>query len=189
MRRFLCLGMTLVGLLSAKSAWALVDGQAYVGQQWYSLSAASDINVSGSEFGVGVHFDPLPLVPVAVGASFSAVSLDKEAFSPSADLAGFSALHLDIIAWVPMVPVVTPFARLKYNLSGKLKVEYADPTKDDIDADVSGYHLSVGLKYGLIPLLSLTLEVGQGYQKADKVDGSERDLNSSFVGVGLEVRI
>lgn len=190
------------------SALALFDAELLVGKRWYDVESkaanAKPKGVAAQEVYIGAHLDPIPLVPVAFGASVSIIDLDKDDFGSGTSEAKVLEPALDIKAWIPMVPIVTPYVKVRIPVMGKLAVKQTDNSTGTAVETVatyslSGYHLNVGVKYSPLPLIKILLETGMGMESA-KVDeikvggtkvntGSDADINSKGLLLGIEVGI
>ncbi len=181
---------TLVFMCWANSAYSLIDAEALYGYRWYQSKDAADANfhTSGTAYTLGLNVDPIPFVPVSIGASYMLVDLKKSDFgSPS--LAQIRELGLDFKVWAGMFPYVTPYLRGRYVLASKLKVTYDNNPNANTDTDLSGFHINIGVEYRLIPLLHILLEVGQGIEEAKSFAGRKQSFNSQGVMLGLQVGI
>jgi hypothetical protein len=202
----------LVGLaaLGSVPASALFDAELLYGRRWYEIKPkqGDKFGAQGSDIYIGAHLDPIPLVPVAFGASVSLIDLKKEDFSGNVTEAKVIEPALDIMAWVPMVPIITPYVKIKVPLLAKFTSTYdTTPTtgsgtvKGESVYNLRGYHLNVGAKYSPLPLVKILLEAGLGMQKAEaeevKVGGTkvsttgdmDLDMNSKYLALGVEVGI
>jgi hypothetical protein len=188
-------GSALLGLAISSQALAIVSGQVNYGKRSASskMSGTSD-TYSADEYTAGVWLDPIPLVPVAFGGSMIIQNWDKDDFG--ATTTG-SQLTLDVKGWLPMVPVVTPYVKVSYILNGQI---LAESTGTKGKYSVTGTQTSLGLTYGILPLVSLAAEYGIGAQKI-KVDeitvggvevsgtSESSDWNSSAFSFGINVGI
>lgn len=199
--RFVALSVLLA---HAGSAMALVDAQVLVGRRWYDWKpdGGTKRGVTSQEVGVAVHVDPIPLVPVAFGASVVSGSPSKTDLV--VDQAAVIQASAEIMAWVPMVPFVTPYLRVRYPVQGSLatKLKVTDPTTG-VEGEfaktytISGPQISIGAKIPTLPMIKLLVEAGQGmetYKSKDlkfageKLSSNENgDLPSKTVMFGIEV--
>ncbi len=182
--------------LASSSAFALVDAQVLGGKRWYKFDSGKR---GGTVVQVAAHLDPIPLVPVSFGLSMTKVTLEEGGGVTEASM---TETGLDICAWIPLVPVVTPYGRLNYPVYGRALMKSNLPAgtvtnRYESTAKISGPHLSVGLKYSPLPLVKVLLETSLGKQKTSdaetKVNGvkdtnnKDEDLTSKTVLVGLEI--
>lgn len=190
---------------SSFSALALIDAELLYGKRWYEIKpkSGSATGVQGTDVYVGAHLDPIPLVPIAFGASVSLVDLKTDDLGADVSEAKVVEPALDVVAWIPMVPFVTPYAKVKIPVMSKYSTKQTRDsagTKSEETAvyKLSGYHLNAGIKYSPLPLIKVLVEGGLGMQKAtaDEIKmggvevntaGADLDMNSKYLAVGLEV--
>ena len=192
--------------MQAGAASAFFDVQVMAGKRWYEISGDDfgdqETHVSSQEMVLAAHIDPIPAVPVAFGVSAAMATMDKEAWGPTTKTATGVEIGLDIMAWIPMVPIVTPFARLRYPLMSTMAIEgestvASETVKSVMTLDVSGPQIGLGVKWSPLPVLKVLLEVQKGMQtiKIDEVklgdektsgDGSG-DLASNAFLLGIEI--
>ena len=206
--RVLAVPALLASTLYSSAAMALIDAEALVGRRWYKLGDDNGSKINSQEVAVAAHLDPIPLVPVAVGARIGMGSLDttqlKGIYSASSiDTGAVLEAGLDIMAWIPLVPIITPYARLNIPVYGTwaVKGNLVDSTLVTIpferDAKISGTQLSVGAKYSVLPLVKVLFEANYGKEtwKASSVkvnnvtidDSKTYTLDSQAVFLGVEV--
>ena len=198
-----------LALLHAGSAFALIDVEALAGKRWYKLDLTPQQDVSATEVALAAHIDPIPLVPVSFGARVSQAALntkDLKNYYGAASVSTASVLEagLDIMIWVPLVPIFTPYARLNIPVYGVWKVAgsatngSATPRDFTHDARVSGAQLSVGFKYSPLPLIGVLLEVNHAAEtwketeskvagQSLAVDAKNHVLTSNALFLGVEV--
>ncbi len=203
-KNILVAGALAAAVLFQTPALALVNAQVTYGQRKASgkVDGATD-NYAASEYAASASIDPIPMVPVAFGATMFIQNWNKDDFEAT-KVTG-SELTLDAKAWVPMVPVITPYAKFSYVLTGAMLVEAnADWTGDGTVSagkqtlSLTGTHLAFGAQYGILPLVSAVVEVGMGTEKikTDEVKvggvkvssaGSANDWKSNSVSLGVNV--
>ena len=89
-------------LVFSSQSFALIEGQVLVGQRSASLDASGvSGDGSGTETKLSVYVDPIPLVPVAAGLSFSTLDLGEIEDYGMSGLTG-SEISLDVTAWLPI---------------------------------------------------------------------------------------
>ena len=197
--------LAIVGLLASVTtpAFALFDAQVMVGKRWYEQEVAGETHgLQAQQISVAAHVDPLPVIPIAVGVGINNMMLNTKDLGEDIDSASVFEAGVEVMAWIPMVPVITPYGRLHVPVTGKYvvkgKIEAAGASADYAEtATVSGYHLNVGAKYAPLPLVKLLFEVGMSTQKfkPDEVKvggtvqpkGDETDLKSKTFLIGVEV--
>lgn len=192
--------VALIGAVafSASPAMALIHGQGLVGKRWFTMEGnGGEATFSSQAYSLAVHLDPIPLIPVAAGVSANMFNLNKDDLH--ADEAAGTTIDFEVIAWVPMVPVVTPYVKLGMPIYSAFAIDRTSGTaKEKGVYDVSGYSIDLGIKYSPIPLVSVILQAGKGMHKLEqsefKVDGVEQakdttkfDLNSDAFMIGVEV--
>ena len=194
MSRVLALPVLLAATLSASSAHAFIDAEALVGKRFYHLATPKALDVTSTEVAVAAHIDPIPLVPVSFGARVGVGTLDngplKTYFgAASIDNASIVEAGLDVTAWIPMVPVITPYARLNIPVYGAWAVkgkilglsQLAVPFEEN--GKISGMQLSIGAKYPILPLIKVLVEANLGNETWKEstytVDGSGISSNTS----------
>jgi len=201
--------------LTASSAFALVAGQVQVGKRWAEFEPGEGQDKYGAqatEMVASVHVDPIPLVPVSAGASLALQTWNAADFN--AKTAAGSELGLEVMAWVPMVPFLTPYAKLRYVVMGKILTEgevtetneltgIPVTSKTAAQRATSGFHLNLGAKFSVLPLVSVLVELGNGFGEAQleeykkagvketlSSDAKKADkMNSRALLIGVEVGI
>lgn len=193
-------------LFCSGTSFALFDGEVLVGKRWYKFENTGDKanGVASQEVYAAVHLDPIPLIPIGFGLGAIAGDLKGEDFGGQGiSEAKLLELDLEVKAWIPMVPVVTPYVKVKVPLSAKLAIkgkeagatgaEYAEVYK------ITGTHLNAGILYPVIPLVKIVLEVGKSTQKreleeykvasikANLVDVKKENTNSENFLVGVQI--
>ena len=196
-------------LLHAGSAFALIDVEALAGKRWYKLGVSPSQQVSATEVALAAHVDPIPLIPVSFGVRASSAALntnDLKSYYGAASVSSALMVEagLDVMVWVPLIPIITPYARLNLPVYGIWKVAGAaangNPTPSDFthNGKVSGVQGSIGFKYSPLPLISVLFEVNRAAEtwkeseakvggQGVSVDSKSHALNSNAVFLGLEV--
>ena len=208
LRMIRVLALPLV-LLHAGSAFALIDAEALVGKRWYVLGTDPNQHVAATEVALAAHIDPIPLVPVSFGLKVSSATLNESDLKSGSNITSISTstmmeAGLDVMAWIPLVPIVTPYARLNIPVYGLWKTAgkagIPGGPSDDFTSDgrVSGAQLSVGVKYSPLPLIAVLFEVNRAAEnwkqqdakfagQSQSADSKTHTLNSNAVFLGLEV--
>ena len=173
--KFIATGITAGAVASAllfqTQAMALVNAQVGVGKRFATSSLdGSSKKYGADEYAVSAFVDPIPLVPVAAGATMTVQNWNKDDFGATKTTG--SELTLDVKAWVPMVPIITPYAKFSYVVAGKMLLESNSDWSGNgtVSAgketmSLTGTHLIVGAQYSILPLVSAVLEVGMGTEK------------------------
>ncbi len=214
MSRFTGFGkvVTIFALLASSQAWAIFDAQVLAGKRWYKIEGDAPAKISSQEVSVAAHIDPIPVVPVAFGLRATTGALTsnevKSAYSLSkVDAGATSSVGIDVLAWVPLVPVFTPYIRATIPVMAKWAVKGDTPTTTGgvtVDtpyaqvASISGPELSLGAKFSFLPLIKFSIEVNQASQKfkPDEVKvngvkatdaGDSETVKSNAVLAGLEI--
>lgn len=175
-------------LIFGANCYALINGQGHYGLRQYAVkdAADNDVRIQGKATTLSVHFDPIPFIPISAGFTYSSVMMDKDAFTGSPDTAEISELGLEVAVWIPMVPVVTPYAKVRLVLDSELKFGGGSGNSD---ATLTGTHINLGVTYPLLPLVSLGLELSQAFQEIDSFGGKKQSFNSQGVALGVQVGI
>ncbi len=191
-----------------KLSVAIISVEAMTGSTTFELKNSAletKHDVKAQTLGVGLHLDPIPLVPISFGIQALlpvTTSNNDDAFP---EYAG-SDISAQIAAWSPIALwKITPFVKLGATIIGKAVTKAnrtiaGVTTKVPVDYNTTGSHVSLGLRYGPIPFLNLVLE----YQLAtltlkptkDETDISGiNSMNYKYKGtaasmlLGLEVRL
>ena len=172
----LFLAACFLGFSWAPSASAIFDVQAMLGQRsgtWVHSESSGNVekDISASEMRVGLHIDPVPLVPVSFG-----LGLEKDTYKSTTDH-GFSKLEglsvqPEVTVWLPLGDLA-PYARVGYAFNavkGTLAVTTTQPEAKSVVLRGAGTHLGLGLKYSLIPTLALLVEYSMGFERVKPVD-------------------
>jgi hypothetical protein len=180
-------------LFCSGTSFALFDGEVLVGKRWYKFetTGATGNNAVSQEVNAAVHLDPIPVIPIGFGLGAIMGDLESKDFGDAGvDEAKLVELDLEIKAWIPMVPVVTPYVKVKVPLSAKLAIKgkEAGPTGAEY-AEVyklTGMHLNAGILYPVIPLVKIVLEVGKSTQKRELEERKVASIKETLVDVKKE---
>lgn len=135
---------------------------------------------TGSELRAFVHIDPIPLVPVSVGASYSHLTL-SDVSTKNNQLGEFS---LESSVWLPISLVsLTPYLRARVPVYSFFVGNEATGESKFF----SGIHGSVGIRWEVVPLLSIFVEGGMGFNTY-KLEGKDAAGAYSVLG-GLQVGV
>ncbi len=160
----------LTGLFSlslSSQSYAVIGGGAAVGKEWVDTETQGDKTpIAGNQLQAYVMVDPIPLVPVGAGLNIRRTQFDKlpEGFNG----AEITTLSLELIGWLPMVPVITPYAKIGYNVYGQFKQKVTIPTLGEatfVDK-VSGTRIALGIEWPFLKVVGLTLEAAMHNEKA-----------------------
>ena len=180
-------------LFCSGTSFALFDGEVLVGKRWYKFETAGDTgnNVVSQEVNAAVHLDPIPLIPIGFGLGAIAGDLEGKDFGDqNVSEAKLLEIDLEVKAWIPMVPVVTPYVKVKVPLSAKLamKGKEADATGADYAAvyKLTGMHLNAGILYPVVPLVKIVFEVGKSTQKRELEEYKVASVKTSLSNVKKE---
>lgn len=193
-------GLSLSMMTASPLAYGLIDAQILGGKRWYEFKVDGQPTkgVSATSIDVAGHIDPIPLIPLAIGVGMSSISPSSD------DLNGtntsMTQIGLDVQAWIPLIPVITPYVKLRYPFTGELKVSGTDPTTGQATSGtykLTGPAFDLGVKFSLIPLVKLLVQVGKSMDKLDisdyRVNGVKQATPPSGTApgssalVGLEV--
>lgn len=163
------LALVIGGLfLMAESAFAIVDFQVlYNFRMMQEAQEGTDAEVRSRPAILGakvaIHTNPLPIVPVALGLTIMPISV----FAEDKDNAKFTGVKeqemlevgVEMMAWLPMVPVVRPYMKLGFDFLGK-KTEKAEGVEKATELKYMSLTSALGLKYALpmLPMLGFLLE-------------------------------
>ena len=164
----------------AESAYSLVGGQLFYG---YRMQKKDDNDQSAHLARISAHVSPIPLVPVGLGVAYFpwvSYAVDKDKAEKSAS--GME-LAVELVGWLPMVPIVTPYAKINYTVWGHKKTTYDNGTEDN-EEKVSGMEIGAGVSYDVLPLVSVVAEVSQGLRKIE-----DAEFNATTLSIGVEVGI
>lgn len=195
-------------------AYAVFDIQATVGKRWYQwegLDADGVVathGVQSQEVQVSAHLAPIPFIPIGFGALVNVGSPNKDdlAYLGNVTDAKIFQTAVDVTAWLTVMPVLTPFVRVTYPLYSAVAIKYKRDDEGNIaqleyaeTGKLTGYHLDLGAKIGVLPFVSLMVEGGMAsetYKQDDlksngvTIDGDKsRSAPSKSFSVGLEVGI
>lgn len=203
MRHFITSVVAVGAVVLSSQAQAFVDAQALIGQRSATIEGnnVSD-KATATEVNLSVHIDPIPLVPVSFGGYLSTLDYDTDADGDlrAATLKGTEA-GLEVMAWLPMVPVITPYAKLGLPVYSVFKADLidTDPVTNvtrEIPAVMksSGLHLGIGAMWSPLPLVAILAQVDLGTQKmkVEEVDGQDPnvdDFDYKSTGFLLGVRV
>lgn len=168
----------LASLLVSSHASALINGELMFGTRSGSLDvggASSDLDATPVK--IGVHVDPIPLIPISFGVGFSSLSLSgKDQYESGSG----TELGFEVKAWIPMVPIITPYARLGYIFLGNYAFDkdiLGIPYKSAFD--VSGTVFAVGAEWSPLPLIGIHLEITQGNLELDPTEIKVNGITST----------
>ena len=208
MRR-ICLLVSAV-FLFAEVAFAIVDFQVLYGLRFQSEGQVGDESESDTTRSlmthapsIAIHTNPLKVAPVALGVTFTPISFflkdedDFEGISESEIL----EVSAELMAWLPMVPVVKPYLKGGYAFLGKKK-EKEEGVDDDTSINFHSIKGAIGIKYSLpmMPMLGFILEGNIGKRLYQKEDSEEvtplneritamNDIPITYYGVSLGVDV
>ncbi len=165
----------------AEAAYSMVGAQLFYGYRWQKKD---DIDNSAHLTKVSAHVDPLPFVPVALGVSFYPLVLYRADENRGEESASGMEVDVELLGWLPMIPFVTPHARLSYTVWGNKKTTYSEQSFADRNDKVSGMGVGIGATYDLLPILSVMAEVSQGLRKV-----GDTDFNATTLSIGVGVSI
>jgi hypothetical protein len=174
-----------------QQAFALVAVSGYYGPTWLYSGFTNSSRVTGQGYKFALHLDPIPLVPVSIGVSTGTTDFNKTEFSVlPMTKAQLSLTSLEVSAWLPLMPVLTPYAKIGYVVDGQLKMDYEAPIAGgtDFHPDVLGADFALGVKYKLIPFVSLLVEVARGSHTV-KYFSQRKIFTINTAYLGLEASI
>lgn len=180
--KILLTALCAIGVSS--QAYSLIQGQVLVGQRSASIEVSNvSEDFSGMNTKVSLYADPIPLIPIGFGLSFSDVNFGEAGAVSS--LKG-QEVSLDLMAWLPLPISLKPYVKLAYVLSGEYKLETSGVAST---LDSKGSRIAIGAKYSLLPLLSILLEVEKSQVELEPDTGSNIEVDGLgfFVGASLGI--
>ena len=176
--------LVLVALfVYAEAAYGLASAQVFYG---YRIQKNDNYDRSAHLVKLSGHLSPLPLIPVGLGVTFLpwvSYGIDESIGEESAT--GME-LAVELMGWLPMVPFITPYAKINYTVWGQKTTTRTG--WDDLKEKVGGMEIGFGASYDLLPLISVMAEVSQGLRTIEKDDLKE-DFNATTLSIGVEVGI
>ena len=170
----------------SQSASALFKGYVGAGYTKGDLeldtnAALSEVDLDGIKYAGGFYLQPIPLVPVGIGASAEFGDFGDE---DGLDERKLYALRPELTAWLPLVKIkkFKPFIKLGYTL-GWIKLEGGG---SDLDLKYDGLHASIGAAYSPLPFLEVLLQYQVGFEKAEVSELSLSGVTSSVLNDGDE---
>ena len=187
---------TLLGLgLGPTSAFSFVSGEILAGKRWYESDQKGRYEKFGStDVTAAVLLDPIPLVPVAAGLSVSTLNFNADdlklgevAPSESSNV----SVGIDAKAWLPLVPFVTPYAKVRVPVYSKMLLEYesqvlGNTAKASEEFKVTGTYLGIGAEVPVLPLPLLDLAVLVEYGYTSETAKWEKSTLDGFGSVSAE---
>jgi hypothetical protein len=167
-------------LLLSENGFSLIQGRLALGTR---TLASDDYSPSGNEQSLSIHLDPVPLIPVSFGLNASNIALRKN-LAPKVTSEDYTEFGLEVMGWIPLVPIIKPYAKLRYVLLSKLKTK-ADAGTFSFDS--SGTLISIGGEYSIIPFVSAFVEYGLGPLSLKPEKGDTTSVNSKSLLLGLAV--
>jgi hypothetical protein len=185
--KFLKLVMIFSSLFFSASAFAIIDGQLLVGKGSTEAKATSGSeSISSTDVKIAGHVDPIPLVPVAFGLYGLKQEFDSNKSGSHFGFKSFSGMQigLEVMAWFPLdIKEITPYAKLGYSIYGPYTYKMDQASRSvEIDYSQKGLHLTAGLRWSPLVLISGLLEFD--YAKTTltpdtaKIDGQKDDINN-----------
>ena len=162
------------GFVMPKSAYSIVDLR--VGYSFGNFY--KDDHKIAKELGIDfeVLFQLIPLLPVAFDLNYSYHSLGLDFGDIDKDV-DYSKVTCGVSAWIPFIPVVTPFATVRF-------IPWQDIDFTGISMKV-GYGFVGGLKVSIIPLFNLYGAFNYEQAKGKK----EGDYKSMYGTIGVELSL
>ena len=178
--------LVLVALfVYAEAAYGLVGAQVFYG---YRIQKNDNDDSSAHLVKLSGHLSPLPLIPVGLGVTFLPwVSYSADENIGEESVTGME-LAVELMGWLPMVPFVTPYAKINYTVWGHKTTTHTDDSWDDLEEKVGGMEIGFGASYDLLPLISVMAEVSQGLRTIEK-ENEDEDFNATTLSIGFEVGI
>jgi hypothetical protein len=205
------LGFLLALLFLSQKAFALIDAQLLLGKRWAEFKTDSATsNVQAIETVVSAHLDPIPLIPVSFGLRLGYQDWNEDDFR-GADTITSMDLGVEMMAWLPIVPFVTPYGKAGYSFYTPFVNEYKGSSTIEGQTFESDYkqvyngtaiHFALGILYPVpvIPLLTFMFELGmsQGTMEVEELEsngakvtlssGEASDLDHTSTSASLGLR-
>lgn len=173
-----------VFFLYTEASYALLGFQLSYNRRWHK---EGEQKTTANVAKAGGYVSPLPLVPVALGLSYAQVFYDL--LEDQNEASGME-LGIELLGWVPMVPIITPHVRLHYTVLGHKKVKLKTKAKEH-DYGITGLVIGLGASYDVLPFISVFLEISKGFRQMERKDSNEEklDFTSQAVTIGVEASI
>lgn len=173
----LCLALAAL-FVGGEAAYGLASMQVFYG---YRLQQDGKVDRNAHVITLAGHIDPLPLIPASLGVTYAPwISYQTGDHEESAT--GME-LGVELAGWLPMVPFVTPYAKVNYTVWGEQKIKPKGGGSESKN-DLSGVSGAVGIGYDLLPLTTILVEVGYATRKI-----GEADYQHATMSIGVEVGI
>lgn len=178
----------------AGSAYSMVNGEVSFGRRYMEFKASGGHNgFHGWDTTVQVNVNPMPTIPLSLGLNYSYIMLDKKDFSISGtepSSANINELGLNLTGWLTMVPVVTPYLRVRFPVMSNFAAKF---DAGEFKAKNSGIYLNVGGLYKITPMFSAFVEFSYMLAGKAKFDdnsgGATQDLRSMGALIGVQAGI
>jgi hypothetical protein len=203
--------MLLTLLLVSSNLWAIADAQLLYGiRQSKIIVASQSETLTGNSVRFAAHIDPIPFVPVAIGAFYMSDDLDTTGSSkliPQTTLTGYQ-IGIDTHAWLPLgVFDLSPFVRASMSVFGDYRAETSDFVADGVSFgartsqySASGHQIGLGLRWNPIAIVSAMVQVdmvSETYKsKSVKIGGVDfgkdadfKNENGMIISFGLQAGI
>ena len=178
-------------LVPSQLAHAFISFYGFYGKSWYESDFAGSSKVSAEDTSWALHFDPIPLVPVSFGLSYTLSNLNKKEFGQSLNsvsAVSIKSTQVEVMAWLPMVPMITPYGKVGYMIGGDFAVKDS-VTGLTAKSDVVGLEYALGIKRSLFPMAKFLIEAGQAKYSLEKNAYDGKDFDKPYVRFGLEIGI
>ena len=194
--------LALLANLSTR-AFAVFDAQLLMGgasiqSEAVSADEGSKGSARGGQFGLSLHFDPFPGIPVAFGALYMTQGFTVD--MPQHGSTGFAGALVgpEVMAWLPLASTVRPYVKGTYVLAGygrkyteqmiRLNEETGEETSYDAESTLfysgTGTRAAAGLNWSPVRFLSIMGEYSMTWTKVratknKRGDGSEEELKNT----------
>lgn len=176
-------------LLFSQISFGLISGEISVGPKLQKLKTLKKIpKVLSNAITLSLHLDPIPVLPVSLGFSYMINELKSADFSgESIAKASVNEVGLEIKAWFPLMPIVTPYAKIRYVADSKYEISYEDDSSN-FSKKLDGWHTFVGIEYQALPFIYFLAEMDIAIIQA-KADKEGSSFNSQGLYFGAKVKI
>jgi hypothetical protein len=169
----MALGMALQG----SPAWALMFLQGDAGMKTATVADGDSSGLSGYELEGNLHFDPIPLLPVAFGWSMGWSRLTGE--DEVREVVGYE-LAMEIVGWYTFAVQgknLSPYVKVGQAVFGAYRVKGEDGSAKYAP---SGLRLSAGLRWDVLFRLGLLFELEKA---SGSLSGAERSFDADSLSL------
>ena len=171
-----CLALAAL-FVCGEAAYGLASMQVFYG---YRLQQDGEVDRNAHAVTLAGQLSPLPLIPASLGVTYTPW-LGYQTDDSEESATGWE-LGVELAGWLPIVPFVTPYAKINYTFWGEQKIEYKGGS--EIKNKINGISGAAGVGYDLLPFTTVLAEVGYAMRNI-----GEADYAHFTMSVGVEVGI